>query len=447
MAPNTPPQYRNLVIYEVYVRNHGPNGNFADVEADLPRIKSMGVDIVWFMPIHPIGRLNKKGNLGCPYSIADYRRVNPEYGTLQDFVHLIESAHQLGLKVMIDVVFNHTSHDSLLVHEHPAWFHQDANGKPVTTVLAWGDVIDLKHPNPELSKYLIDCLKYWAEIGVDGFRCDVASIVPIDFWLRARSEVEQVKPGVIWLAESVHADFVSYRRSVGLYAISDAELFQAFDMEYDYDIWPVWQSAVTQKAPITHYLDLLRFQDCMYPASYVKMRCVENHDQPRIMRLAPTRIKAMAWTAFQAFNKGAFLIYGGQETGTNHTPSLFDIDKIIWGTYELQPFLSRLAFLKKHPASKSGKFIITDSTPMLQAAWFSPSGNSLYGVFNVAENRQLFKVQLSDGIYRDLLNDQDINVFHGRMDIPQYAAILEVKMDQAPLPYASDFFHFEMPPE
>ena len=134
MAFDTPNSYRNLVIYEVYVRNHGPNGSFADVEADLPRLRDMGVDVVWFMPIHPIGQLNKKGSLGCPYSIADYRAVNPEYGTKADFAHLIEAAHALGLKVMIDVVYNHTAHDSVLVGDHPNWYHQDASGKPVTTL-------------------------------------------------------------------------------------------------------------------------------------------------------------------------------------------------------------------------------------------------------------------------------------------------------------------------
>jgi glycosidase len=146
MAKDTPFSVRNLVIYEVYVRNHGPHGTFADVEADLERIRSLGVDIVWFMPIHPIGQLNKKGSLGCPYSISNYRDVNPEYGTKEDFARLIEKAHQLGMKVMIDVVYNHTAHDSNLVKDHPDWYHQDANGRPITTVPDWSDVIDLNHP-------------------------------------------------------------------------------------------------------------------------------------------------------------------------------------------------------------------------------------------------------------------------------------------------------------
>jgi len=229
MAHDTPFSYRSLVLYEVYVRNHGPHGTFADVEADLPRMRSMGVDVVWFMRIHPIGKLSKKGSLGCPYSIADYREVNPEYGTKADFAHLIERAHTLGLKVMIDVVYNHTSHDSLLVREHPEWFHQDEHGAPVTTVPDWSDVIDLKHSHAGLTQYLIETLRGWAQFGVDGFRCDVASLVPLEFWLQAREEVARIKPGVIWLAESVHAAFIGYRRAHGLSGLQTGELYHAFD--------------------------------------------------------------------------------------------------------------------------------------------------------------------------------------------------------------------------
>ena len=292
MAIDTPSSFRNLVIYSIYVRNHGPNGTFADVERDLPRIKNLGVDVIWFMPIHPIGQLNKKGSLGCPYSIQDYRGVNPEYGTREDFARLIQKAHDLGLKVMIDVVYNHTSHDSVLVQEHPEYFHQDASGRPVTTVPEWSDVIDLKHPNPDLTEYLIETLQGWVEFGVDGFRCDVASIIPQSFWLEARQAVAQVKPGVIWLAEAVHAGFVGHRRASGLTGLSDSEVYAAFDLTYDYDIWPIWQLAVQGKIPARRYVEMLRFQDCIYPANFIKMRCVENHDQARIMRIAPSQKQA-----------------------------------------------------------------------------------------------------------------------------------------------------------
>lgn len=429
MATDTPLAYRTLVIYEVYVRNHGPNGTFADVEADLERIRGLGVDILWFMPIHPIGEVARKGPLGSPYSISNYREINPEYGTKADFARLIEKAHALGLQVMIDVVYNHTAHDSNLVQEHPDWYNQNALGQPVTTVPAWSDVIDLKFPNPGLEDYLIETLAGWAQFGVDGFRCDVASLVPVDFWLRARERVEQIKPGVVWLAESVHAGFVSSRRDVHLRAYSDSETFQAFDMEYDYDIWPIWQAAVTGQAPVERYLEIIRFQNSMYPANYIKMRCVENHDQARITALAPSESQALAWTAFQAFNKGSFLIYGGQEAGMVHTPSLFETDKVLWDDYKFQPFLTKLAQIKKDPAIANGVFTIPTAEPAVVAAWEAaepgaPAGRCLLGIFNVHKSAGLVNVPLPDGSYQDLLTGQTVTVTYGQAPIPETAVIL-----------------------
>lgn len=423
MASDTPSSYRNLVIYEIYVRNHGVNGTFSDVEKDLPRLHTLGVDFLWFMPIHPIGVLNKKGSLGSPYSIRDYRGVNPEYGTKEDFSRLIQQVHGRGMKVMIDVVYNHTAHDSDLVKEHPEYFHQDENGNPITTVPEWSDVIDLKYPNPGLTDYLIETLQGWVELGVDGFRCDVASLVPQSFWLKARSKVAKVKPGVIWLAESVHASFVGTRRSDGLATLSDSELYAAFDLTYDYDIWPIWQLAVQGKVPVRRYIEMLRYQDCIYPENYVKLRCVENHDQPRIMRLAPTRAQALAWTAFEAYNKGPFLIYAGQESGTKHTPSLFDNDKVDWGDYSVQPFLTRLAKLKKDPAQVEGRFVVVQADPAIQAVWEYP-GKNLYGIFNTSGKAGYIMVSLPDGTYRDILNDGQITIRNGKTQLPESAVIV-----------------------
>ena len=444
MTFDTPRNYRHLVIYEVYVRNHGPHGTFADVEVDLPRLRDLGVDIVWFMPIHPIGQLNTKGTLGCPYSIADYRAVNPEYGSKADFARLIEAAHALGMKVMIDVVYNHTAHDAVLVREHPDWYHQDASGQPVTTVPDWSDVIDLKHPNEGLVHYLIETLQQWAAFGVDGFRCDVASLLPLDFWLRARAAVAQVKPGVIWLAESVHAGWVAERRAAGLSGLSDSELYQAFDLTYDYDIWPSWQAAVVGQAPVARYLEMLRLQDCIYPGNFAKMRCVENHDQQRIMRLAPSRSQALAWTAFAAFNHGPLLIYAGQEAGATHTPSLFDVDKVEWGDLALQPFLTTLAQLKKHAAQTTGKFVLTAAEPAIQAAWQSASGN-LFGLFNVMAATGDVAVPLPDGDYADLLGGGAVHVRDGRMALPAAAVILAYAEALPLRPFFSPLLDFHLP--
>ena len=441
MAHDTPQSCRNLVIYESYVRNHGPHGTFVDVEADLPRIRAMGVDVIWLMPIHPIGKVKRKGKLGSPYSIADYGQVNPEYGTRADLSRLIDKAHGLGLKVMIDVVYNHTAHDSALVREHPEWFHQDGRGVPMTTVPEWSDVIDLKHPDEGLSAYLIETLQSWARFGVDGFRCDVASLLPEEFWVNARRAVAEVKPGVIWLAESVHAAFVAARRADGLIGTSDSELYRAFDLTYDYDICSIWQASVVGKVPVARYLEMLRFQDSIYPANFVKMRCVENHDQARIMGLAPSRAQALAWTAFQAFNRGAFLIYGGQESAATHTPTLFDVDKVPWGHYELQPFLTTLANLKKDSAMVSGQLALLEDEPAIQATWSWP-GASLYGVFNTSAATGQVDVRLSDGIYTDLLSGASVRVERGRTAMPDSAFVVRYGGEIELKPFYSDLLDY-----
>jgi hypothetical protein len=324
---------------------------------------------------------------------------------------------------MIDVVYNHTAHDSVLVHEHPDWFHLDENQVPCTTVPAWSDVIDLKHPNENLADYLIETLCYWVELGVDGFRCDVASILPIDFWKKARCRVEKVNPDVIWLAESVHAAFVIERRAAGLRAHSDSELYDAFDLTYDYDIWPIWQAAVRREVPVQRYLEMLMFQRGIYPQGFIKMRCVENHDQPRIMALAPDRISALAWTAFELFNQGAFLIYAGEEAGAEHAPSLFDIDKVNWETDHLSDWFKALTTIKKLPIFHSGELTFIESEPAIQAVWENDS-KALYGIFNVGSHDGTVNCPLPDGAYLDLISGERFDVEGHQIEIREIAALI-----------------------
>jgi glycosidase len=445
MASDTPSDYQNLVIYEVYVRNHSPEGTFAGVERDLERIKSLGVDVVWFMPIHPIGKLNKKGSLGCPYSISDYREVNPEYGSKADFKRLVDRIHQLGMQVMIDVVYNHTSHDSVLVHDHPEFFHQDAQGNPVTTVPDWSDVIDLKHPNKALTDYLIDTLKMWAEFGVDGFRCDVASLVPIEFWIQARSEVAKVKPGVIWLAESVHAAFIEYRRTHHLSGLSDSEIYAAFDMTYDYDIWPIFQAAVLGHAPVDRFIEMVRFQKAIYPANYLKMRCSENHDQRRIMGISKSVDHALAWSAFMAFLPGPFLLYGGQESGANHTPSLFDIDKVEWNDYTHQAVYSKITGIKKHKLISTGEWTVKTTQPAVVSLWSSEAA-SLVGIFNLNHVTGEVVVPVEDGEYIDLISKKQIWVVDGKTAVPANAVVFEYPQAIDLKPFYSELLDWHLPP-
>ena len=160
MAIDTKMSLRNKVMYSIFVRNHGINGTFKDVEEDLERIKSLGIDIVWLMPIHPIGIKNKKGQLGCPYAIKNYRVVNPQYGTIDDFKCLIKKIHSLGMECIIDVVYNHTSPDSWLVENHEEFFYIKQMGQWATRWGDWTDIVDLDYNNKELWDYQIQTLKY-----------------------------------------------------------------------------------------------------------------------------------------------------------------------------------------------------------------------------------------------------------------------------------------------
>jgi glycosidase len=433
MALTTPAHYNHLVLYEVFVRNHSGNGHFRDVQTDLPRIKALGVDFVWLMPIHPIGTVARKGTLGSPYSIADYRELNKEYGTLSDFQALVDEAHRLGLKVMIDLVFNHVAHDSRLARQQPSWCRLDEEGVPYCTVSDWSDVVDLNHNAAGLREELLDVVEYWVRRGVDGFRCDVASLVPLDVWRACRERADQIKADVMWLAESVDAHWVAQRRSQGFPTLSDGELYEAFDITYDYDIWALWQATVTGRAPVKPYVEALRFQDCRYPENYIKLRAVENHDKHRINALAPGPAQARAWTAFQAFNKGAFLIYAGQEAGSKTTPSLFDRDPINWESYGEQEFLSSLCRLRRHSWRQAGIFHFLMDHPALMAAWSTEEG-SLVGIFNVSGKTAPIDVPLPDGQYRDLLSGRPVQVRQGQMAVPAEAMIIEVspRLDDPP---------------
>ena len=412
MAEQTSTAYRNQVIYSVFVRCHTPEGTFEGVRRDLPRIRELGADIVWLLPIHPIGAVKRKGTLGSPYAIRDYRAVNPEYGTLDDFRRLVDEVHALGMKCIIDVVYNHTSPDSVLAGEHPEWFYRKPDGGFGNRVGDWSDVIDLDYSQLELWDYQIDTLRYWAGL-VDGFRCDVASLVPPAFWKRARTEVEQVRPGCLWLAESVEPGFITALRSQGFGCASDSQLYEAFDLCYDYDVHRLFRDYLTGSAPLARYTEALCRQETIYPANYVKLRFLENHDQPRAAFVIPDRASLVNWTAFSFFQKGTALIYGGQEAGCTHLPSLFDRDTVDWSGPDYSPILRRLCRLKKHP-------LLTDSSYQVRAlpgdvlfARHRRGDRQLAGVFSVRGLPVLTQVDVPDGRYENLLDGSALDVRDG----------------------------------
>ncbi|MCE1253161.1 MAG: alpha-amylase, partial [Anaerolineae bacterium] len=224
------------------------------------------------------------------------------------------------------------------------------------------------------------------------------------------------------------------RRQHGLYAQSDGELYTVFDLTYDYDIWPIWSGVMMGLNPVKDYLQMLRYQAGMYPANYIKMRCVENHDQPRIMALAKTRSQALAWTAFSAFLPGAFMVYAGQEAEAMLTPSLFEREVIEWRDYGLSAFIRSLTSLKKQTCLQDGIFSILEDAPNIQAIWQDKT-QVFYGIFNVLDYKGRINVQLPDGNYEDYLSGEPVTVKDGLIEINQSVLILQSSPLQSISPF------------
>lgn len=425
MAKNTDIKLRDAVIYSIYVRNHTKEGTFRAIEPDLDRIKELGTDIIWFMPIHPIGIEGKKGTLGCPYANKDYRTVNPEYGTMEDFKCLVDLIHEKDMKCIIDVVYNHTSPDSVLTKEHPEFFHRKENGEMGNRVGDWSDVVDLDYNNKDLWEYQVESLKFWASI-VDGFRCDVASLVPLDFWCYAREEVSKVNPDCIWLAETIEYGFIKYCRSLGYKVASDCEMYTAFDMEYDYDIWNTFKDYLEKKSPLSRYVERLNMQEAIYPDNYIKMHCLENHDQPRIKSYIKDPVMLKNWTAFLYFQKGATLLYAGQEFENKYQPSLFEKDDISIQTgHDLSGFMRRLYNIKKQilPIDSDFEAVCDDENGVVVATRVS-GHHKIVGVFTLEAKETMVDVPLNDGEYINLVTREKIMVEGGKLTIKDMPMIL-----------------------
>ena len=426
MASNTNINLRNQVIYSIYVRNHTEEGTFNAIVPDLDRIKALGVDIIWLMPIHPIGVKEKKGSLGCPYAIKDYRAVNPAYGTKDDFINLVAEIHKRGMKCIIDVVYNHTSPDSVLVAEHPEFFFRKENGDFGNMAGDWGDVIDLDYSNQELWRYQIDTLKMWAEI-VDGFRCDVAAKLPVEFWEQARDEVAEVRENCIWLAETVHPGFVKYLRELNLIGNSDSEMYAAFDIAYDYDVRDEVEGYLKGEIPLSKLVNMLILQDSIYPKNYVKLRCLENHDTPRVASYIKDEASLCNFTAFNYFQKGTPLVHAGQEKADSNCPSLFEYDKVNWNTgIDLSSLMSKLYEIKKNPLMMDGIYNLKayDDMNALMGS-YEKSDNKLIGVFSFRDGTGCVEVPLNDGCYKDLISDKEVVVENSKIDISVAPVIIE----------------------
>ncbi|MBI3484237.1 MAG: alpha-amylase [Acidobacteria bacterium] len=336
-ARAVPDWVRTAVIYEIYPRTFSATGDLRGVEARLDDLKKLGVTILWLMPIHPVGQAQKKGTIGSPYAVKDYYAIDPAYGTKEDLKRLVGAAHRRGLRVVIDIVANHTAWDSVLM-ESPEFYKHDAAGNITPPVADWSDVAGLDYANPRLRAYMLDMMKYWLrEFDLDGFRCDVAHMVPRDFWDQARAELEKIKPDIVMIAE----------------ANSPELLEKAFDVDYAWPFHGVLTEVIEYGAPAYRIAENWANERHRFPKGALEMRFSDNHDEKRAIARFGER-GALAASALVFTMDGVPMLYNGMEAGDtteSGAPALFEKLPVFWPISERRPdfprFYSQIIALRK----------------------------------------------------------------------------------------------------
>jgi cyclomaltodextrinase / maltogenic alpha-amylase / neopullulanase len=319
-ARPAPDWLRNGTIYEIFPRDFSMDGKLGSVTARLDELQSLGVNILWTMPIHPIGDKFRKGDYGSPYSIKDYYAVDPNYGTVSDYRRLVSEAHKRGMKVIMDLVADHTAWDSVMM-QHPEFYKHDAQGKVISPVPQWTDVAALNYDSPALRQYMIAMSKYWVKTcDVDGFRCDAAAMIPTDFWEQVRTELVRVKPEIMMLAEAAKPELLA----------------NAFDIDYSWPLLSTMNDIFIHNAPASDIRRSWEDSRMQFPKAALHLRISDDHDETR----AVTRYGfngALAASALMFTLDGVPLIYNGMEAGdTNQSNggALFDKHSISWQSME-----------------------------------------------------------------------------------------------------------------
>lgn len=358
---------KNLSIYEANIRQYTPEGTFKAFEAHLDKIKALGTEIIWLMPIHPIGEVNRKGELGSYYAVQDYKDVNPEFGSMEDFRHLVDAIHERGMYIIIDYVPNHTAWDHAWVKEHPEWYMKNGDGEMIPPLgTDWSDVVQLDYEQEGLRDAMVDALRFWVrDLGIDGYRCDVAGYVPTRFWNRVRWELDQIKP-VFMLAE---------------WEARDLQM-QAFDMTYAWSLWElmheVGQGEANAAALYHHfYRHILEI-----PRHNILMNHVENHDKNSWEgttegnfggTLEPFMVMTVAIP-------GMPLVYNGQEANNQKALEFFERDPIAWKEHPYRKLYGELLQYKKEHnalwnADWGGDFLLIENDKREQVFAFTRNGD------------------------------------------------------------------------
>lgn len=388
---------KNVVLYEVNVRQYTDEGTFNAFAKHLPRLKALGVDVLWFMPTFPIGVVNRKGELGSYYSVKDFMDVNPEFGTLEDFKKIIDKTHELGMYVMLDWVPNHTSWDNKLTLDHPEFYIKGSKGKftpPIGT--DWTDVIQLDWTQKGLQDYMIEAMSFWVKMGVDGFRVDHPHNTPKEFWERARTELNKIKP-VLMLAE--HEGPGNFME-------------KGFDMNYAWELHHLLNSVAQGKDSANAIAKYFSREWAVYPNNVYRLMFLTNHDENSwagtIDSLMGDAQRAFGTLIFTA--QGVPLIYSGQEACLDKKLKFFVRDAIEWDTCNMTGFYASLIKLKKGNAALwNGDFggpmikIKTNKDNKIFAFYREKENNRVVVFLNLTKKSVSFKPDLKnlDGEYTE----------------------------------------------
>lgn len=392
-------------IYEVNVRQYTPEGTFNAFAASLPRLKDMGVETLWFMPVTPISKEKRLGTLGSYYACSDYTSVNPEYGTLEDFKQLVQSAHTLGLKVIIDWVANHTGWDHRWTQEHPEFYRRNLDGQ-FFDQYGWTDVIDLNYDNEDLWKAMLQAMQFWVnECDIDGFRCDMAMLVPLEFWRYARTELDKIKP-LFWLAEC-----------------EEIHYHEVFDATYTWKFLHAMESYCKKETDMEGIYHVLEYYHTMFPPAALRAYFTSNHDENSHSGSEYERMNgfAKAFAVLCCTWGGIPLVYTGQEMPLTRRLLFFDKDPIEWnGKYELHDFYKTLFALRKtNPALCAGDTetipirLLTNANHFVLAYYRKKADSKVLVLLNLSnEDKPL--VHLSEptayGNYRNIFTGTELIV-------------------------------------
>jgi len=396
---------RNMVLYEINVRQFSKSGTFAGVDSSLTKIRELGVNVLWFMPIYPIGEVNRKGELGSYYSIKDFKAVNTEFGTVEEFRALVSRAHDMGFHVILDWVGNHSSWDNHLVAEHPDWYAKDSTGKFVSP-FDWSDVVQFDYKALPLWDYMIDAMKFWvADIGVDGYRCDFPGLVPEEFWFKATTRLNSVKP-VLMLAEDEEHSYL---------------LERAFDMNYGWAHHHLMNAVASGKRMPTALDTLMMKELTYYPADSYRLRFMTNHDENSWNGTIDEKMgdaqKAFAVYLFTI--PGVPLMYNGQEADLDKRLEFFERDPIEWKETELTDFYKNLCNLRTtNPALRhgveGGSFeILRNSEPKKVMAYKRvKDDNELLTIINFSSKpvTATIRTGLMGGTYRNVFTGEEVEI-------------------------------------